>query len=383
MKKIKNIINITNNTAYDLCADYIPEYVKSDALFLDLETTGFTPAKSKLYLVGTAYFENDSLITEQFFAESKAPDEERKLLASLDELLSKFHTIITFHGNQFDLPFLRGCKKRLGTDFLHTAGNRVDLYQHFHAYKHIFSLENYKQRSFESFLGIKREDTYTGGELIKVYEDYIKNPDDNCLCLLLQHNYEDLLGMVQLVSLYAFDSFFDGHFVPVSTAVSVYRKMDGTKGLEFIISCRIDNQLPAAITCNNNHFYLHTDQNYAAFRIPLLQGELKYFFPNYKDYFYLPDEDRSIHKSVAAYVDKAHRQKSRASNCYSKKTGIFLPQYEEVITPAFYTEYKSKISYFELPEYFQGSSTDYTDDKLMLLKNYCMHILKILKTGIS
>ena len=41
----------------------------------------------------------------------------------------------------------------------------------------------------------------------------------------------------------------------------------------------------------------------------IYQGELKHFYPNYREYYYLPHEDRAIHKSVALYVDRNFRTK--------------------------------------------------------------------------
>ena len=81
-----------------------------------------------------------------------------------------------------------------------------------------------------------------------------------------------------------------------------------------------------------------------------MSGTRKYFFPNYKDYYYLPLEDQAIHKSVGTYVDKEHREKAKASNCYKKKEGIFLPQFSTVFTPSFRREYKDEVQWFEADE---------------------------------
>ncbi len=103
---------------------------------------------------------------------------------------------------------------------------------------------------------------------------------------------------------------------------------------------------------------------------------MKYFYPNYKDYYYLPDEDAAIHKSVAAYVDREHRIQAKASTCYTKKSGLFLPQYSNnFMTPAFYKNYGEKISYFMYTESF---ASDYT-----ILNKYAKHILTILFEGKS
>lgn len=365
MKNIKKSNNLPKVPAIDTPA-------LSDALFVDIETTGFSAARNHLYLIGTAYIQNGALITEQFFADT--PREEPQLITAFDRLLESFHTIITFHGSHFDLPFLEKCRKRLqlGTSVYHNK-NYVDLCTHARSYKHIFGLENYKQKTLETFLGTARKDTYSGGELIKVYESYVRQPQEELLTLLLQHNLDDLAGMASLLALSAYDDFFQGGFSPTACSVSSYRRMDGSQGKELSLSCTINSRLPAAISCKNNHFYLHAKNSQAYFKVPLLEGTLKYFYPDYKNYYYLPDEDLAIHKSVAFYVDCAHRQKAKASNCYSKKTGLFLPQYQKVITPALSVEYRAKITYFEWRE-------DMCDN-LILWKQYGMHVLDVLKAG--
>ena len=60
-------------------------------------------------------------------------------------------------------------------------------------------------------------------------------------------------------------------------------------------------------------------------RLPVYDGVLKHFYPDYKNYSYLPAEDTAIHKSVAVYVDKSQRMPATAATCYTKKEGQFLP----------------------------------------------------------
>lgn len=341
-------------------------------LFLDIETTGFSGSGSRLYLIGTAYMKNGKLIGEQFFAET--PKEESQLLAALDNLLMQFDTVITFYGNHFDLPFLEKCKKRLNLPSVNHNIHYVDLYETAGTYRHIFGLENYKLKTLERFLGIRRDEPYDPAELTKIYETYVRQPQEDLLHLLLTHNLNDILGMIRLLSLSAFDSFFNGGFTPVECTLESFRKMDGSAGKELSVSCRIDTALPAAVSCKNDCFYLHAEKNSACLRIPLLESTLKYFYPDYRNYYYLPDEDMAIHKSVAFYVDASHREKAKAANCYGKKTGMFLPQYEEVITPALSAHYKAPLLYFEWKDTFEKD--------LMLIKRYCMHILQILQKGI-
>lgn len=340
-------------------------------LFLDIETTGFSGSGSRLYLIGTAYARDGKLVSEQFFGET--PDEETMLLSAFNGLLPQFDTIVTFYGNHFDVPFLEKCRKRLHMQSGYHNYNYVDLYETARSYRYIFGLENYKQKTLESFIGIHRTDTLSGAESTKVYEAYVRQPRQELLDSLLLHNLDDVLGMLHLLSLFSFDAFFDGGFTPKTWTLQPYQKMDGTAGKELSVFCQLDEALPAAVSCKNDCFYLHAEKCGANFRVPLLEGILKYFYPDYKNYYYLPDEDLAIHKSVASYVEASHREKAKAANCCSKKAGLFLPQYEEVITPALYAQYKAPVSYFEWKDAFA--------DDLSLIKRYCMHILQTLKRG--
>ncbi|MDE7210716.1 MAG: hypothetical protein K2O03_04635, partial [Lachnospiraceae bacterium] len=81
--------------------------------------------------------------------------------------------------------------------------------------------------------------------------------------------------------------------------------------------------------------------------VPALFGTFKYFFEDYKEYYYLPLEDCAMHKSVAQFVEKEYRRKATKETCYQKKAGCFLPQPEEIITPAFRLHAKDRFSYFE------------------------------------
>ena len=65
--------------------EYKPEYPielladPAEVLFMDIETTGLTPANTNLYLIGCAYFENDEWHVVQWFAEKY--EEELTLLS--------------------------------------------------------------------------------------------------------------------------------------------------------------------------------------------------------------------------------------------------------------------------------------------------------------
>ena len=117
---------------------------------------------------------------------------------------------------------------------------------------------------------------------------------------------------------------------------------------KLIIRLEYDFNIPIRISFGNDYMYMNAYENSALITIDIYDGELKYFYDNYRDDYYLPNEDRAIHKSLAIYVDKDFRVKAKPSTCYTKKAGLFTPQYHPIIDPSFKKEYNDKITFVEI-----------------------------------
>ena len=65
-----------------------------------------------------------------------------------------------------------------------------------------------KQKDWEHFLELYREDIYDGGQLIAVYKEYLMNKEEALLHNLLLHNEEDLLGMKYLFHFFLIVCYF-------------------------------------------------------------------------------------------------------------------------------------------------------------------------------
>lgn len=57
--------------------------------------------------------------------------------------------------------------------------------------------------------------------------------------------------------------------------------------------------LPVPVSLSVGSCYFKGENDTATLKVPLIEEELKYFYANYKDYYYLPEEDVALHKSVA------------------------------------------------------------------------------------
>ena len=360
MKIIKNeLLYLSKNHITD-------ELFTNNSIFFDIETTGFSPTSSNIYLIGCMYRNGKSVIVEQFFAENKS--EEKEVLIAFMKLLSRFKTIITFNGIGFDLPYIKAKCESFNIAHALYQFEYLDIFKQVGNIKFLLKQANYKQKTIEAFLGIRRDDKYSGGELINVYEDYIKTHQTGAERLLLLHNYEDVLGMLDLLPILTYEKILTGEFVIENIEILPYTSFEGETGNEFIITLKNHYEVPKRVSFQQDGFYLTIHKDYTKLRIPIFEGELRYFYPDYKNYFYLPKEDIAIHKSVAEFVDKEYRERAKACNCYNRKQGLFLPQKELVMQPFFLKEYKDKISYFELTE-------DFLTSKVML-KRYVEHIFK-------
>ncbi len=340
-------------------------------LFFDLETTGLSAKYNHIYLIGCAFFDGDTLSVRQFFAE--APEEEAAILSAFSSFAAAFSVVVTFNGTRFDLPFLKQRCQLASLDDPLQQWEHLDLLPWIAPFQELLRLPNRKQASLEQFLALSREDPYSGGELIPAYQEYVKHASSDLLSRLLAHNREDVANLTQLLPILAYRLFFEGQFEVVETSLHPYRTYEGSEEFELRFTLRLKLPLPCPLTASLKDLYVKGQEDHVRLNVKLFCGELKYFYPNYEDYYYLPAEDRAIHKSIAAYVDREFRTKAKARTCYIRKSGRFLPQYAPCFTPCFQKSYEEKTFYLELNEDFLSSCE--------AMKQYILHLLEALLRG--
>lgn len=354
---------------FDFSETMTDQLFTEQAVFFDIETTGFSPARSSLYLIGCATRKADTLFLDQFFAESA--DEEKIVINAFFQLLIKYDTIITFNGIGFDIPYLKAkcASLHISSPFDHYT--YLDIYKEISSLKALLGLTSLKQKSIELFLGIDRKDLFNGGDLIKVYKDYTKHPSKEALTLLRQHNYEDVLHMPKLLTILSYRKTLTGELTVIGLKANESRTLDGSMQKELIFSLSGVYVVPKPLSYHFEDCYLSLHDSTILLCVKLFDGELRFFLDNPKEYYYLPDEDMAIHKSLATGVERKHRRQANASNCYVHKHAIFLPQYEKLFTPAFRQNLRDRKSYFELSDDFISSS--------VLQERYVKHLLKHIK----
>ncbi len=400
MKIIDEIINTEINYPLDRISNN-PE----DMLFIDIETTGLSPKTSVLYLIGCAYFKEDKWHLRQWFANQK--NEEFELIKNFMGFSKQFKVLLHFNGNRFDLPFIKfKCDKVNMIDILEQMKS-IDLYKRIAPYKNILGIPDCKQKTIELFLGIDRTDEYSGGELIEIYRRFLDSPEEKLYNLLLLHNADDVRGMLSLVpSLYyhdLFSSITDRNVVlfrtdapeypQIQSGLSIdegsenedpdavidlpiramkvqanyYHDYSGKQKQEILMKLSLPDYLPSSVGGSVDDCFFKAEGDSATLRIPLIEKELKYFYENWKDYYYLPAEDQALHKSVAQFVDRTHREQAKAENCYTRKPGQYLKEWDAVFSPIFKEGYRDKTLYFEL--------TDELKQSRCAMSLYAVHVI--------
>ncbi|MCM1157643.1 MAG: ribonuclease H-like domain-containing protein [Bacteroidales bacterium] len=344
---------------------FLPEYfttVYPDAsiLFFDIETTGFVAKNTTLYLIGVLWHEQGHTKILQWFNEDGCSEGE--LLSAFEAFSRRFTHLVHFNGLGFDLPYLKQKADLLRIPFsVDKELTQIDILKEIRPYKKLFSLENMKQVTLERFLGIKRDDIWSGGDLINLYQRHVACPDADKEQTLLLHNHDDLLGMPQISRILCYKAFFE-QGIPTSVTLD-------NQNTHLAIHFQMDAcfPLPRRIALTVNGIYLNAAACSATLQIPIFYDTLKHYFPDYQNYYYLPKEDMAIHKSVAAYVESENKQKAKKSTCYIKKTDAFIPCPNSDYPEYFSSDSKSKSRYQLL--------TDITDGDDTVKINYIRNIL--------
>jgi uncharacterized protein YprB with RNaseH-like and TPR domain len=179
--------------------DRLKEIDINKTIFLDTETTGLAGGTGTyIFLVGIGYFEGDQFCVRQFFMRDF--NEERALLSAVNELLSNFEAIVSYNGKTFDVPLIQSRFIMSGMKLnLENTGHFDLLYPARRLWKR--RLENCSLSIVErDILGVIRENDVPGYLIPEIYFRYLKTKDARALKQVFEHNLQDILSLVALVS---------------------------------------------------------------------------------------------------------------------------------------------------------------------------------------
>ena len=195
---IASALRVSSELVAELSLDCAFEDVDlSKMLFIDTETTGLRTASGTLaFLIGIAFFEEESLRVEQLFLRDL--NEEASVLHYLGEKIAQASCVVSYNGKSFDWPLLRTrfVMKRVAApplpphlDLLHCA-RRV--------YKGRLSSIRLVDIERE-LLAFMRVDDVRGAEIPEIYLRYLRLGDQARLDAVIEHNAYDLISLAAIL----------------------------------------------------------------------------------------------------------------------------------------------------------------------------------------
>ncbi len=249
---------------------------------LDITTTGRywrTSQIDHIVLIQLPMKQGEEIARELIF-ERETEADEYEMLLQLTKELSNVETIITYNGNSFDIPHLKNKYKAYGLEDPFHQKEYRDLYLEYKKWYRILGLPSRKLRDFGEYL----------------------NLDVN------QNDAELTLG---ILCLDAFDDLFEGKW-----ALKSAKKDEDHLYYELTTNTKF----PSRVSFHDEIYHLILEGNSAYLSVQLVDGLLRRYYTDVKNYVYLPLEGYAIHKTMAGLVAKEHKEKAVRENCFSVST---------------------------------------------------------------
>lgn len=289
-------------------------------VFYDIETTGLSRNSTFCYLIGAAAFEANTWQLYQWLAEDES--EEPEILSHFIEFMKPFTCTIQYNGNHFDQPYLESHFQLHDLENPFEEKVTLDLYQELKPLKGLLKLPGMKQPQLETFLGISSREYCDGGACIRLYRDFSSRRDEETCRIILGHNQEDLLGLGKVFEMLGYLCLTEGNY-SVSDA-----RFDGER---LLLKLDLPFALPREFSNGNRVFYITGRDREARLSVCAVNGQIRQYYENYKDYYYLPGEDTAIPRTLGTYLDKSLRKPAKKETCYTwfDCTGDFLVNKEK------------------------------------------------------
>ena len=164
-----------------------------EAFFFDIETTGLSHKYSSLISITILLMEDNKYKIYQLFCEYSI--DEKEAIKYLKDLVKDKKYVITYNGNNFDIPFMinKYIKHEIEFDFDRFV--KIDLYSDMRHIRKKIDITDLKLKTVETYFNIKRDDTISGQDVIILYEAYKIEPRKEFSEIILQHNYEDVYNL--------------------------------------------------------------------------------------------------------------------------------------------------------------------------------------------
>lgn len=258
---------------------FSPDILGSASAVLDISATKRFARTGRLTRILLIHHKGDEL--EEMIWEIATEEEEFKALEELSHFLTGDNApkeLITYNGHAFDLAFLS--KKYALYDLddpLKDKGSR-DLFLEYRPISRILGLSSRKLDAFSDYLGVDIS-----------YDDAVK-----CCAILAFDALKDL---------------FDGKW----TFVKAARDED-----HLYYTLQTEKPMPRRIAIHDQVYHMICEGRDVRLAVVIEGNSVRRYYTDYKDYYYLPLEGYAIHREMAAFVEKGHKEKAVRENCFSR-----------------------------------------------------------------
>lgn len=310
----------------------LPKFPK-DIVFLDIETTGLSKTKHSIFCIGMLSFRDSKAQLTQILCDK--PEDEALLLIEFLKYIAPYQTIFTYGGSHFDLSFI---KERLD---LHSLDTR-DLFEKkcidfkkIPLISGLLTATNDTRNTFEKRLGYTRSVLSSGKDIVKTYTLWQANHEVIYEQLLCMHNQEELQSLVYFYDIYK-----------ISEAIL------SRKQYTYVNSCseinlQFTNNVPFITNLKfaKDDFTLMWEKGcpFVKLQIACPSRSLKRYLLPASDYFFVPEQNQIIHKSIAQFIPASLRRKATKKECYVCKNDHFIRTYsvKGFEEPLWYDEFQN------------------------------------------
>ena len=336
--------------------------------FMDIETTGFSRTYDSVYLTGFLYYEGGQFFLEQHLASDVR--DEPELIDAFCDRLSDAESVVTFNGDMFDFPFMESRRQMMHSTAPWPVVESVDLLRRYRPYQTLFGWENCRLKTIERAIGVDREDVFSGGELIEVFETYALQQDPDLEKVLLLHNYEDILNIPRLLRIDAFLTCLKEAAVEemsvCGTGIDTLKLrivLAETLPLSLDTELPLDKKSPDVLRLRTEAF-----SPVLFLTVPVLHRLLFHYLADPEQYYYLPESDSIIHRSLADTLGTVKKRKATAKNCRIPKESDFLPGHDaQEGLHTFRPEKKEPVVYYDKDEFLCWLETSGPEQKTCFL----------------
>lgn len=176
--------------------------ITNDSIVLDIETTGFSAVNNMITILGYIIYDTNrgNFYFYQYFAESK--EDEKLLLMEFISKLNNNHSLLSFNGLRFDIPFIEKRMEYHDINFNLSDYTQIDLYLYLKNNKIFTNVQATTQKKLETFMGLKRPFTMDGKLAVEYYKEYLETKNEDIYQKLSLYNKLDVQYLAELFDIY-------------------------------------------------------------------------------------------------------------------------------------------------------------------------------------